>query len=1008
MSVWDRKSSRPLYTRRLGHKVHGRYSLPRQKSQPLPTVKRAASLPRRASVPKVVEVVENPATSEAELVFRNAGEIDTKIPFNMIVGIRFELRHEKLRDELDGQLVVVTRTHAVGLYQWASWIFFIIFAFATAYSVHKITGPFTSFLVMLCWGVSVTVSFYSSGTTITRATQKNRPRALSLTQQQRYSTLFSSSSTNHHGPITPPKMLYTPPLKGSYHNDASLTKKLVSSMPKISLDRDDDDDDDVGGSGDDNDHHDHDDQSFKVTGTMSKKLFAAADALDSLFMLPPTPSVPIVRKRSRSSSGTSKASRGEGEEEDESKMGLEEIRGGTPSTPCRDVIQTKKSQRKMKSNLLRNRAKSSSSAGSCRKKKRRMQHEANHTHLQHHHHLNSNKIKRGVPLGPVINWSGQLSVFYLFVWHVPLQVGISFGPRIVGCCIMAFVLILLRAGRHKALWHERAAVGPFGSMRLFRPPMPTFPIRIIFSQAHLPKLFDLRSAILAIPEGRKAVRDVAVGGYWTEGITSALLPSGLYNNTRLRQLGHVIINFLIPAFFILQGLSVLVPWAWGHAVTLSALLGKDIGVHLLKRGFQAISRMFIHSFAFLVPDFGRLFSRLAIPLRLIFSLLSGVVKSALRIVLNYIVPSDTVLTYARARFAELQSLASPMLRIGTRLARNISTFVHYLTAPLIVSFKLACTAISAVSQAIAFLCRGLIGGIYPIVSACISLIRSVAFEPIRIVIVAVVTVFHTFFKLISEIVRVIVSLLTAALSLMRALALRVPGLAKFAKQVSDQLIALQKRDPLFWYRMRATALVLASGLVASFALLFSPVIAMTLLASVSVPIMLFPPFRDWVLTIPTILLRRPQFSASTESNPPSSSSTTSSIMRMISGDNDDDNVTGGGSIDHNDDDGEGVGTGILPSISSSNSSTTSNNNSSQTDNNNNNSKSNMMDEKRHQNSSNVNNGEIEQKNRKSRHYQISSSLNANVAAASTPNEESNHNSDDEVVADADVGPLGST
>jgi len=735
-------------------------------------------VPRRLSTPKkIVEVVGDAESDDTALVFRSHGDCDLRVPFDTIVGIRFEIRHEKLRDEVDGQLVVVTRTDAVGLRQWASWLLFVVFGLATAYSVHQISGPFTSLLLMIGWAVSVTLSFYSTGQKNSKnrnRKQKLRARSLSMTQQNP-KVRRSPITTPEQGSCTPPTMVVTPPLSSS-----RTISRITSSMPSINL----------------NDE-------FESPPGTPQRYFKAASKIDEIQEL--------IDSKSRRE-----------EKEKETKLFTNPLE---PDEDLRALARAK----------IRLRASSKANLLTVRK---------------------IGPDGTGVPLGPLINWSGQLSVFYLAMWHIPGALGVMQIPRLSGCIVAACILIILRAGRHskdgklKALWHERAAVGPFGSIRLFRPPVPTFPIRIKFSQADLPKLFNIRSALLAVPAGRAAVRDVAVGGYWSEGITSALLPSGLYNSRRLRQLGHVMMNFLIPAFFILQGLSVLVPWAYQHAVRLGALLGKDIGMHLMRKLLGAVGAVIArsaHSFTFLLPDFAKFFSRLAFPVRIIASFTKGLLRSAVQIVLNYIVPSDTVLTYMRARFAELQSLASPAFQLVSRLSTFISNFVRMLTAPIFALIQLLRHIAAALGSITLTGIQALFDAIVPLVYAGIYIIR-VVLQPVRVIILLVVTTLQLILECIATLVRAVANVITAVLLLVRNLALRVPGLAKFAKQISDQLIVLQKRDPLFWSRMRSVALLLSSGIFVSImALLLSPAMAVALSVGSALPFILLPSLRDWLV-----------------------------------------------------------------------------------------------------------------------------------------------------------------
>jgi len=784
-----------------------------------------------------VEVVSVPG-AESAIVLRAPGEVDTRVPFRTIVGIRFEVRHEKLRDKVDGRLVVVTRTSAVGLRQWASWIYFLVFFLATAYSIHKLIGPFTSFITLCVWAISVTRSFFNAGSMpIRRRKTYLQSRSMSMSNASSIEGKSSMIYTPPNGPSVTPIQVHsaTPPILLARPPEHSCP-------PPINLSFDDE-------SGEDGEV----DDSKSPECFRRRKFFRAADALGSL-----------VEARN-----------------------LCKEDGGVPKQSLLDGFRRNRNSTRPLSEEKR----LSLSSRYTSRSLSNMEHETSlerddidFSHLVHSRRLSSIQLFRqrsfpergpdgtGVPLGPLINWSGQLSVFYLLMWQVPTAIGVPLPKRIIGCVIAAILLISIRSGRRKgklkAMWHERASAGPFGSMRLFRPPVPTFPLKIEYKQSQLPKLFELRSAVLAIPAGRAAVQDVAVGGYWTEGITSALLPSGLYNNRKLRQLAHMIINFLIPAFFILQGFSVLLPWAWGVATKLGVLLHNDRGVHLLRqivRTAGSFLTRLMRSFSVFAPDFYQILIRAAYPIRITVRLSTRLVRGALGIVWDYIVPSDAVLTYIRARFAELQSLASPAVVLAGKLSKGASQLVRFITAPVSALFRLFTSIASILGNVL----TGSLGTLYravgPLFSLGITLFRHL-FQPIRILVVTLWSLIQLFFELISTIGRTVVSLVTSVLGLVRSLALRVPGLAKFAKQIGDQFIALQKRDPLFWQRLRSVSAVLTVGFVVSLtAVLVSPAIAITISVATAIPMLIFPSLRQWIVDR---ILRHNRFTASEPSATP--------------------------------------------------------------------------------------------------------------------------------------------
>uniref|UniRef100_A0A6V3LLL3 Uncharacterized protein n=3 Tax=Lotharella globosa TaxID=91324 RepID=A0A6V3LLL3_9EUKA len=136
----------------------------------------------------------------------------------------------------------------------------------------------------------------------------------------------------------------------------------------------------------------------------------------------------------------------------------------------------------------------------------------------------------------------------------------------------------------------------------------------------------------------------------------------------------------------------------------------------------------------------------------------------------------------------------------------------------------------------------------------------------------VTTLLKAIHDAISSVFHAVAMLVTASLSLVRALALRVPGLAKFAKQISDQVIILQKRDPLFWKRLRAVTVISVSGFIVSLvAVLLSPALAATTAVATALPMILLPRVRErvwvWINRYIDKIVKRSKRSASRANSP---------------------------------------------------------------------------------------------------------------------------------------------
>jgi hypothetical protein len=77
------------------------------------------------------------------------------------------------------------------------------------------------------------------------------------------------------------------------------------------------------------------------------------------------------------------------------------------------------------------------------------------------------------------------------------------------------------------------------------------------------------------------LQDVCVGNQWIEAICSTLLWSKLYNSRRARRFGNVLFNFVMPAFFVVQGLLILCPYALSTFDRLSSMIDNDKGAMLV-------------------------------------------------------------------------------------------------------------------------------------------------------------------------------------------------------------------------------------------------------------------------------------------------------------------------------------------------------------------------------------------------------------------------------------------
>eukprot|EP00936_MAST-01D_sp_MAST-1D-sp1_P000251 g251.t1 len=200
-----------------------------------------------------------------------------------------------------------------------------------------------------------------------------------------------------------------------------------------------------------------------------------------------------------------------------------------------------------------------------------------------------------MPCPPWVNWLGQLSFLWAtFVYLLP----ILDRTRKLQLLSVLFICVILFFW-HKAApdsfwtyWLKSLKDGPLGTARLYALPEPRYPHRYKFEQSELGEMLAVRERLWELDDGRfkHLIADVCVGNYWMETICSALLWSKLYNSPRWRRIAHLFFNFILPAFFVLQGLAILVPWAVRQHRHITRLVQQDRGLKLLVSIAAGIAR----------------------------------------------------------------------------------------------------------------------------------------------------------------------------------------------------------------------------------------------------------------------------------------------------------------------------------------------------------------------------------------------------------------------------------
>jgi hypothetical protein len=98
---------------------------------------------------------------------------------------------------------------------------------------------------------------------------------------------------------------------------------------------------------------------------------------------------------------------------------------------------------------------------------------------------------------------------------------------------------------------------------------------------------QVRSQLWRRAETRCLVRDVWIGNATVETCLS-LLPAPLYRSRRCRWALHILLDYFLPAYTVLQGLGNLLPFAGRQAAALLAMLRGDVGVRIV----LAVLRMY--------------------------------------------------------------------------------------------------------------------------------------------------------------------------------------------------------------------------------------------------------------------------------------------------------------------------------------------------------------------------------------------------------------------------------
>lgn len=282
---------------------------------------------------------------------------------------------------------------------------------------------------------------------------------------------------------------------------------------------------------------------------------------------------------------------------------------------------------------------------------------------------------------------------------------------------------------YSILWNICVGSGSIGKWRgwirrgvVWRPPplpRPVSPIVVRFVQSDIGAMLEFRSQLWQNPQTRRLVTDVWVGGSTTEAALS-LLPSELYGSGTLRWAMHILLDYFLPMYTVLQGLGALVPFVGSKIAILALRVKGDGGVRIALAVIQmhlsiAVSavtslKSAVHGVTVWVLAqlhvavvLSRIISALkgwilvlVAPLRSILSMCSSVGQAILTAIgymntaiKRFLVPSDYIFVYIQAKIVParlvLQSwarLAQPLFAACREAADALWKVLTMLAAPL--------------------------------------------------------------------------------------------------------------------------------------------------------------------------------------------------------------------------------------------------------------------------------------------------------------------------------------
>lgn len=160
--------------------------------------------------------------------------------------------------------------------------------------------------------------------------------------------------------------------------------------------------------------------------------------------------------------------------------------------------------------------------------------------------------------------------------------------------LLIFVVTFIQFWPVGEVWSkpEMLEWGKLAGLQLWLPPPPDwkFPVVVRYHQDDVGALLNLRRQCWNHPETQSMISEIWVGNRWLEAIMS-MLPSAIYNSKKVRSIVHILFEFALPIFAVLQGVGVIMPLVLRYTRIVLLQAHADVGLAYLARLLHFQQRM---------------------------------------------------------------------------------------------------------------------------------------------------------------------------------------------------------------------------------------------------------------------------------------------------------------------------------------------------------------------------------------------------------------------------------